>query len=116
MWSSRSMLVRFIRDKFKSPRLNTVCNPPIYPPPGLGLKAPDEWEVSKYFDKIGGDLEEHADKFETVAQVLQSDGPALKEKGIPARQRRYILRITEMLRRGVLSFEVLDKRTCVKKQ
>lgn len=116
MRTSHSMLVRFIRDKFKSPRLRTSCNPPISPAPGLNLKVPEDWDVSKYFDKIGGDLEEHADKFESLDQVIESDGLALKEKGVPTRQRRYILRITEMLRRGVLSFELLDTRSTVKKQ
>ena len=35
----------------------------------------------------------------------------MKEKGVPARVRRWILGIREKLRRGVLTFEYLERRT-----
>mmetsp|Transcript_28167 Transcript_28167/g.50385 ORF Transcript_28167/g.50385 Transcript_28167/m.50385 type:complete len:113 (+) Transcript_28167:29-367(+) len=105
-----SVLKRFIRDKPKAPRLRVTCIPPISPPPGLNLKAPEDWNVDKFFRKIGGDTEEYADKFETVNEVLSSDRYQFREKGVPAKTRKYIMRVTEMLRRGVLSFEVLDRR------
>ena len=35
----------------------------------------------------------------------------MKEKGVPARIRRWILNIREKLRRGVLTFEYLERRT-----
>jgi hypothetical protein len=39
---------------------------------------------------------------------------ALKNKGVPVKQRKYILGIVEKLRRGVLTFEYLERRTTVK--
>ena len=38
----------------------------------------------------------------------------LKEKGLPVRQRKYLLRIKELMRRGLITFEYLSRRTCVK--
>ena len=38
----------------------------------------------------------------------------MKEKGIPIKQRKYILRIKELMRRGLITFEFLARRTCVK--
>jgi len=108
--------VRFIRPRFKSPRLRVFCNPPIIPPPGLSLQAPEDWTVQKFFNKIGGDTEEYSDNFESVQEVLDSKTKYLKEKGLPPRQRKYVLRINEYLRRGVLSFELLEKRTAVPKE
>jgi len=35
----------------------------------------------------------------------------MKEKGIKPQQRKYIFRIREMLKRGVLTFEYLNRRT-----
>lgn len=102
---------RFIRDKFKEPRIRTFLNPPIRPPPGLELKAKEGWTPQQYLKKIGGDTEEFADKFETVQDIFDSKRWELKGKGIPIRQRKYILKITEYFRKGVLSFELLEKRT-----
>lgn len=38
----------------------------------------------------------------------------MKEKGIPTKQRKYILRIRQLMRRGIITFEYLNRRTCVK--
>jgi hypothetical protein len=38
----------------------------------------------------------------------------LKKKGVPVKQRKYILGIVEKLRRGVLTFEYLERRTTIK--
>ena len=38
----------------------------------------------------------------------------MKTKGIPIKQRKYILRIREFMRRGLITFEFLSKRTSVK--
>ena len=39
----------------------------------------------------------------------------MKEKSVPIRQRKYILRMRELLRRGVLTFEYLQRRTSLTK-
>ncbi len=39
---------------------------------------------------------------------------ALKKKGVPTKQRKYILGIVDKLRRGVLTFEYLQRRTTIK--
>lgn len=103
--------LRFIRDKFKEPRIRTFLYTPASKPPGLNLKAQEGWTPQKYFKKIGGDTEEFHEKFETVQEIIDSKRWELKGKGIPPRQRKYILRITEYLRRGVLNFDMLEKRT-----
>ena len=36
----------------------------------------------------------------------------MKKKGVPPKVRRYILNNIEMLRRGVLTFEYLERRLC----
>ena len=38
----------------------------------------------------------------------------MKEKGIPVKQRKYLLRVRELIRRGLITFEFLARRTCVK--
>lgn len=35
----------------------------------------------------------------------------MKEKGVPTSQRKYILKTREMLRRGILTFDYLGRRT-----
>jgi hypothetical protein len=62
--------------------------------------------------KIGGDCNEYADKFETIEEVLSNSTFEMKEKGIPTHQRKYLLRMRELLKRGVLSFSYLERRTC----
>ena len=39
----------------------------------------------------------------------------MKEKGIPAKIRKYILSMREELRRGIMTFEYLEKRTALDK-
>ena len=39
----------------------------------------------------------------------------MREKGVPVVQRKYIMRCRELLRRGVLTFEYLNRRTCLEK-
>jgi hypothetical protein len=38
----------------------------------------------------------------------------MKSRGIPIKQRKYILRVRELMRRGIITFEFLSRRTCVK--
>jgi hypothetical protein len=106
-----SVLKRFIRDRYKEPRLRTFVFPPVSPPPGLYLKADENWTPQKYLKKIGGDVEEFAEKFESVQEIFDCKRWELKGKGIPPRARRYILKVTEYFRQGVMTFEQLEKRT-----
>lgn len=105
--------VRLIRAKFRDPRLKNFLQEPINPPPGLALKAPEGWAPAKFLERIGGDTSEYSDKFESVQEILESKRRQLKSKGIPPRQRKYIMRVAEYLRRGVLDFEALSRRTAV---
>lgn len=105
------ILKRFIRDRYKEPRIRTFVYPPVNPPPGLFLKADESWTPQKYLKKIGGDVEEYAEKFETVQEIFDSKRWELKGKGIPPRARRYILKVTEYFRQGVMTFEQLEKRS-----
>ena len=36
------------------------------------------------------------------------------EKGIPVKNRKYFLRIVDLMKRGLLTFEYLERRTAVK--
>ena len=45
---------------------------PIYPPPGMNLEIP-EWTPEIFFNKIGGGMNEHHDKFETIEEIFNSD-------------------------------------------
>jgi hypothetical protein len=38
----------------------------------------------------------------------------MKKKGVPCRQRKYLLRHIELMRRGLLTFEYLSRRTALK--
>ena len=38
----------------------------------------------------------------------------MKKKGVPTKQRKYFLRIKEDLKRGILTFEYLERRTALK--
>lgn len=107
--------VRFIRPRFRDPRIRTFLDPVTTPPPGLALKAPEDWTVEKFFKKIGGDLEEYADKFDNVQQILDAKRYEFKGKAIPPRKRKHIMWVVEYLRRGGLSFEQLEKRTAASK-
>jgi hypothetical protein len=108
-----TILKRFIRDKCKDPRIRSFVFPPVYPPPGLHLKADDSWTPQKYLKKIGGDTEEYADKFESVQEIFNCRTWELKGKGVPIRARKYILKVNEYFRQGVMTFEQLEKRTAL---
>ena len=111
--------------KFKTPKMRMRVVRPVYPPPGLSLRPPEGMTPEVFCKQIGGDCAEYADKFETIDEVFTFDGRQMREKGVPPVQRKYILRksIThssnlgcrELLRRGVLTFEYLSRRTCLEK-
>ena len=81
------------------------------PPPGLGLRAPVDLSAEEFCRQIGGECDEYADKFESLDELLLCDGIKMKNKEIPVHQRRYMLRCIELLRRGLLTFEYLGRRT-----
>ena len=58
---------------------------PIYPPPGMNLKLPDNLDVNTFFRQIGGDCEEYADKFEEggLQHVFRARSIEMKQMGIP---------------------------------
>ena len=70
-----------------------------------------------FLSKIGGGTNEYADKFETLKEIFEGNRvynlkkDKFKEKGLPPHHRKYILSKVEMLRRGVLTFEYLQRRT-----
>ena len=101
--------------KFLTPKLRMKCVRPIFPPPGLSLRPPVDLEVETFCRQIGGDCDEYADKFETMDEVMNVSSKEMKERGIPTIQRKYILRCRELLRRGLLTFEYLSRRTCLDK-
>ncbi len=87
----------------------------MFPPPGLNLQIPEGLSPEQFCKQIGGDCAEYADKFENIQEVFNLDSKEMKQKGIPTVQRKYILRCRELLRRGVLTFEYLNRRTCLEK-
>eukprot|EP00340_Litonotus_pictus_P006988 CAMPEP_0170518194 /NCGR_PEP_ID=MMETSP0209-20121228/3940_1 /TAXON_ID=665100 ORGANISM="Litonotus pictus, Strain P1" /NCGR_SAMPLE_ID=MMETSP0209 /ASSEMBLY_ACC=CAM_ASM_000301 /LENGTH=112 /DNA_ID=CAMNT_0010803661 /DNA_START=151 /DNA_END=489 /DNA_ORIENTATION=+ len=83
---------------------------PVYPPPGFNLEVPD-WTPQKFMEQIGGDCLNSASNFETLKEIFNnSNSLYLKEKGVAAKQRKYLLRIIDMLRRGLLTFEYIESR------
>jgi hypothetical protein len=38
----------------------------------------------------------------------------MKEKVIPVKQRKYLLRVRELIRRGLITFNFISRRTCLK--
>jgi hypothetical protein len=38
----------------------------------------------------------------------------MKKKGVPTKHRKYLLRLKEDLKRGILTFEYLERRTALK--
>lgn len=112
MWSLRSGLVRFIRARPKDPWLRSMLYTPVSPAPGPDLQLP-LWTVEQFFKQIGGDTFEYADKFEKLEQVFAANKFQLKERGLPPRTRKYLRRVIELLRRGVITFDSLQKRTAV---
>ena len=55
--------------KYRTPKMRLRCVKPIAPP-GLGLKMPEGWTAEKFCKKIGGDCDEHFDKFEKDEEVI----------------------------------------------
>ena len=101
--------------KYLTPKLRMKNVRPVYPPPGLSLRAPEELDVETFMRQIGGDCEEYAEKFETMEEVLTATSNNIKHRGVPTVQRKYLLRCRELLRRGLLTFEYLNRRTCLDK-
>ncbi len=101
--------------KFKTPQMRMRVVRPIFPPPGLNLKIPEGLTAEQYCKQIGGDCAEYADKFENIEELFTLDSKEMKAKGVPIVQRKYILRCRELLRRGLLTFEYLNRRTCLDK-
>ena len=100
--------------KYKTPKLKMRCVNPI-PPPGLSLRPPSDLTPLLFCRQIGGDCEEYADKFETTDELFDLTSYQMKERGVPVVNRKYILRCRELLRRGLLTFEYLNRRTCLDK-
>lgn len=99
--------------KYTTPLIKMINCKPIKPP-GFDLEAPDNWDVKKFFYKLGGDLYEHDTKFNSIDEILKnSNTEFLKKKELPCKQRKYLLRMITYLRRGLLTFDYLDKRSCV---
>lgn len=99
--------------KFTTPTLKMISCKPV-PPPGFNITIPEGWDVKKFFEKLGGDLFEHADKFESLKEIFDNSNSkyyALKE--LPTKQRKYLLRHITFMRRGLLTFDYLNTRTCV---
>ena len=101
--------------KYKTPKLRMRNVRPIFPPPGLSLRPPADLSPEQFCRQIGGDCEEVADKFETIDELFDLSSWDMKERGVPTIQRKYILRVRELLRRGQLTFEYLNRRTCLDK-
>lgn len=86
--------------KFKTPKLRMKRVQRI-PAPGMDLKPPEDLSIEKFMDSIGGDCNEIVDKFEYdedfperlsgMEAVFKEDGQEFKNRGIPTKQRRYLL-------------------------
>jgi hypothetical protein len=46
--------------------------------PGLDFKIPEGLEVQPFLRQIGGDCEEHSEKFETIEEVFELDSFAMR--------------------------------------
>ena len=101
--------------KFKTPKLRMKNVRPVYPPPGLALRPPADLTPLEFCRQIGGDCEDVADNFETIDEFFDLTSREMRERGVTTHQRKYILRVREQLRRGVLTFEYLSRRTCLDK-
>lgn len=64
-------IYRYKKYEHNDPKLRFKKVKPIYPPPGNNLILPD-WEVNKFFDKLGYGLKEYSDKFENLKEVMDS--------------------------------------------
>ena len=69
-----------------------------------------------FFSKIGFGTKEFADKFKDLGEVFTANGVAyfykkiLEEKEIPVQPRKYIMKCVDDMRRGLLTFEYLNRR------
>ena len=99
--------------KYKTPKMRMLCTRPIYPAPGLNLIIPQDLDVQDFMRQIGADCHEYADKFEDINAVFKMTSMEMKAAGVPTHQKKYILRCVEQLRRGLLTFEYLGRRTCL---
>ena len=97
--------------KYRTPKLRMRKVKRIAPP-GENLKIPDDLDPETFCKQIGGDCDDIADKFETIDEIFTMDKWAMKERGVPIAQRKYIFRCREQLKAGVLTFEYLNRRTC----
>ena len=77
--------------KFMTPKLRMRTVRPIEPP-GLNLKVPKDLDHETFLRQIGGDCEEIADKFESIDEVFTENSFQMKQRDIPVKQRKYILR------------------------
>ena len=99
--------------KYTTPYMKMKSIKPITPP-GMDLKAPEDWTPKIFFEKIGGDTYNSADNFETLQEIFDnSNTEYLCKKGVPTKQRKYILRCVDFMRRGLLTFEYLERRKVV---
>ena len=97
--------------KFTTPYMKMRSVKPVYPPPGLDLKVPSDWTHEKFLEKIGGDCMNVSSNFESLNEIFNNSySEYYKEKGVPVKQRKYILRIINLLRRGLLTFEYIERR------
>ena len=83
--------------KWKTPTLKLRKVKRI-PPPGLDLKIPDGLDPETFCRQIGGDCDDISDKFETIDEIFTLTTYQMKERGVPTKQRKYILRCKEQLR------------------
>ena len=102
-------VVRFKKYEHKDALVRFRTIKPVYPPPGLALELPD-WPVEKFLASIGFGAKEHAEKFTNLEEVINASSEQMWKKEIPCDLRKYIIMIRERLRRGVLTFEYLERR------
>lgn len=97
--------------KFTTPLMRMKNIKPIFPPPGLNLNIPPDWTTKKFFEKIGGDCYSFSENFPSVKEIFDNSNTVyLKKKELPIKQRKYLLRCINLMRRGLLTFEYLESR------
>ncbi|EGR31519.1 hypothetical protein IMG5_107380, partial [Ichthyophthirius multifiliis] len=100
----------------RQPKLKCRTVQQIYPPPGLNLEIPKDWSSEEFLKRIGNGTSEFADKFKDIDQIFKFSSRQMKSKGVPCKARKHIQRIREQLRRGLITFEYLGRRTCLEIQ
>mmetsp|Transcript_37 Transcript_37/g.28 ORF Transcript_37/g.28 Transcript_37/m.28 type:complete len:116 (-) Transcript_37:27-374(-) len=103
------------KTRFKTPQLKMNVVRPILPAPGLNLQIPTDLTVEKFCKQIGGDCEDVVEHFTTVDEIFNTSSEVMRIKGVPCQQRKHLLMVKEKLRRGLLTFEYLGRRTCLEK-